>query len=71
MKEGFDFIALDELDEASFRAFCRGCRAAFDECQSKQLVQPPELFSGVMDRWREFMTMLEADDRFDDASLNN
>jgi hypothetical protein len=71
LRQGFEFIALDELDKEAFGVFFRSCSSAFEAFKENRSTSdlPDELFNGVVECWDEFLNALKKDDRFDDRSF--
>ncbi|ADG66856.1 hypothetical protein Plim_1013 [Planctopirus limnophila DSM 3776] len=67
LRQGFEFIVLDELDKDTFGVFFRNCSSAFEGFKENRSTTdfPDELFDGVVNCWEEFLSTLKKDDRFD------
>ncbi len=67
LEQGFNFLAIDELNVSAYRLFCRRCMEAYQECIRQNACPdvPQEFYEGVMDCWREFLDLLSKDDRFE------
>jgi hypothetical protein len=62
--EGFDHIALDGLDDADFNRFYQAANNAFRQyVAARDDYASSQYYPGIVERWGELMTLLEADSR--------